>query len=149
MKLITKVLGIFVICMGFSESVKGQTTRYQGSYYLYAGYYSQNSNAYPVTATFGLGTASLRSNGNVSYTCSFPFDGWALINAEAVSLEPFTGSGTGVVNGNGVFSFRNGVSGSCQIWGTLRNGRLANSAVGLGTFADGYGRGIFGVIKYR
>ena len=149
MKLIAKILGVLVICMSFSESVKGQVSRYQGSYYLYAGYTSHKFSAYPVKATFGLGTATLRSNGTASYTCSFPFDGWAWINSQRVSLDPFTGSGTGVVNSTGVFSFRNNVVGQCQLWGTLRNGVLAIKSAGLGTFTDGYGSGIFGIVKYR
>lgn len=116
---------------------------------MYAGYYDQKSNAFPVNATFGLGTATIGSNGQASYTCYFPFDGAVWINNQWVDLSPFSGSGTGSVNKNGVFNFLNGVSGYCQLWGKAVRGVLAPMSVGLGVFADGYGSGVFGVIKYQ
>jgi len=114
---------------------------------MVANYTAHYYNSFPVSYTTGYGTLTLRSNGAASYTIDFPFDGWAYVAGRQISLDPFSGSGTGVVNSSGVFSFRNGVTGACQLWGTLRSGVLAPSAVGAGSFSDRSGRGIFVVIK--
>ena len=138
---------MLLVC--FSQFAEAQVSRYQGTYSLFANYTQHKYNSIPVSYTTGYGVMTLRSNGIASYTCSFPFDGWAYIAGLRISLDPFTGSGTGVVNSTGGFSFRNNVVGQCQLWGTLRNGVLAIKSVGLGTFTDGYGSGIFGVVKSR
>ena len=126
-----------------------QVTRYQGSYYLYSSYYSHNSNLTPVAWTWGTGFATLRSNGAASYTCTYPFTGWAYIWGQSYFTSRLTGSGTGSVTSTGLFRFNNGVVGNCQLWGNLRNGRLANDAVGMGSFYDRLGAGVFGAMKYR
>jgi hypothetical protein len=149
MKFIFKSLLVLAFLMCLTKTAQAQTTKYQGSYYLYSGYYSQKSSAYPVTATFGLGVATISSKGQASYTCYFPFEGAVWNGYQYVPLSAFQGSGTGVVSSRGVFSLNNGVSGNCQLWGSLTRGRLAIRSVGLGTFEDGYGTGIFGVIKYQ
>ena len=137
----------FLVCL--TKTAQAQTSKYQGSYYLYSGYYTQKYSAYPVTATFGLGVATISSKGQASYTSYFPFDGAAWNGYTYVELRPIEGSGRGVVSSKGVFSLNNGVSGVCQLWGNLTRGRLAVRSVGIGTFEDGYGTGIFGLIKYQ
>jgi hypothetical protein len=149
MNIINKSLLLLALFACLNKPAEAQTTKYQGSYYLYAGYYESFYSAYPCKGTFGLGNATLRSTGQASYTCYFPFEGSAWNGFDYVTLNPHAGSGTGVVNSTGVFSFNNGVSGVCQLWGTLKNGILNTRAVGMGVFTDESGNGIFGVVKYR
>jgi len=146
-KLVIKGL-VFTLLFCFSQFAEAQVSSYRGTYNMVANYTAHYYNSYPVSYTTGYGTLTLRSNGAASYTIAFPFDGWAYVAGRQISLEPFSGSGTGVVNSSGVFSFlNNNVSGACKLWGTLRSGVLAPSAVGAGSFSDGLGRGIFVVIK--
>ena len=138
---------VFTLLFFFSQFAEAQVSRYQGTYDLIANYTSHYSNSFPVRYTTGYGVTTLRSNGAASYTIAFPFDGWAYIADQQISLDPFSGSGTGAVDSTGVFRFNNGVVGGCQLWGTLRYGVLAPSAVGVGSFRDVAGRGIFVIIK--
>ena len=147
MKLITTAFFAILVQIGLTSYADAQVSKYRGSYYVYAGYTSHNYASYPVTYTFGLGTLTLSSTGSASYTCYFPFDGFVWDGSKSIPLDPFSGSGTGVVSKNGVFSFNNGTTGYCQLWGTVKKGVLAPLATGMGTFADGYGGGLFGELK--
>lgn len=92
----------------------------RGNYRLLAGYTSGYW-----TGLFGYGTATVSSNGSVSYSCYYPYVG-------------ATGRGKGTLGSTGVFSFNNGVSGKAQIY---------SNRVGSGAFSDSNGRGYFGVSR--
>jgi hypothetical protein len=138
---------VLTLLFCFSQFAEAQVSRYQGTYDVVANYTAHYSNSFPVRYTTGYGVLTLGSNGSASYTVSFPFDGYAFINGFSYSLDPYTGSGTGAVDSTGVFRFDNGVVGSCILCGTLRSGSRATAQVGVGSFNDGVGRGIFVIVK--
>jgi hypothetical protein len=113
-----KILSIAVLAfIGLSVLAHAQS-KFAGRYDLIAGYSSGSP-----AGLFGYGVASAARNGRVSYSAYYPY-----LN--------ITGSGTGRVRSDGVFSYNNGVSGSAKIVG---------NRVAVGNFRDSEGRGFFAV----
>jgi hypothetical protein len=141
------LLSLFQVAV-FAAPKAPAPSPYRGSYYISAGYASQFYYSQPVKGTFGLGVLTVASNGNASFTTTFPFDGAAYIGGSWYNLDPFYGSGTGYISTAGYFYFTS-ITGNCVLNGTISSGLIRVGATGVGTFTDSYGSGTFSLIKYQ